>query len=292
MCRRAHSSPRLTRCVGLNEREAKAAGLDYVVKRLPVAAVPKAQVMRRPDGLMKAIVERNTGRILGAMLLSVESHEVSISSSWRWILNAPASNVARYGVHASDDCRGTERLVRVVCSHSTPAQQTRVAQPATDSPNAREGPHRRKPMRTLGAVVHDPYVTAITSEPAVTSSRAYGPECRRHPILSGRQDEPAKTERQAGSQGQCRLDRVPRFWSCLLISMVPLGCGRGGRTIAVRLWFEDFDVAVTGFVQSLILIPDTGCAIVAGLTRREKCLVFLVSAHLFTRDGMFFKQSQ
>lgn len=29
--------------VGLNEREAKAAGLDYVVKRLPVAAVPKAQ---------------------------------------------------------------------------------------------------------------------------------------------------------------------------------------------------------------------------------------------------------
>ena len=24
----------------------------------------------------------------------------------------------------------------------------------------------------------------------------------------------------------------------------------------------------------------------------RKCLVFLVSAHLFTRDGMFFKQSQ
>lgn len=40
--------------VGLNEREAKAAGLDYVVKRLPVATVPKAQVMRRPEGMMKA----------------------------------------------------------------------------------------------------------------------------------------------------------------------------------------------------------------------------------------------
>lgn len=53
-----------------------------------------------------------------------------------------------------------------------------------------------------------------------------------------------------------------------------LGCGRGGRTIAVRLWFEDFDVAVTGFVQSLILIPDTGCAIVAGLTRREEMSCF------------------
>ena len=107
--------------VGLNEREAKAAGLDYVVKRLPVAAVPKAQVMRRPDGLMKAIVERNTGRILGAMLLSVESHEVINIVKLAMDLRA-GQHVARYGVHASDDCRGTERLVRVVCSHSTPAQ--------------------------------------------------------------------------------------------------------------------------------------------------------------------------
>ena len=55
-----------------------------------------------------------------------------------------------------------------------------------------------------------------------------------------------------------------------------LGCGRGGRTIAVRLWFEDFDIAVTGFVQSLILIPDTGCAIVAGLTRREEMSCFFL----------------
>ena len=79
--------------VGLNEREAKAAGLDYVVKRLPVAAVPKTQVMRRPDGLMKAIVERNTGRILGAMLLSVESHEVINIVKLAMDLDAPASTL-------------------------------------------------------------------------------------------------------------------------------------------------------------------------------------------------------
>lgn len=79
--------------VGLNEREAKAAGLDYVVKRLPVAAVPKAQVMRRPDGLMKAIVERNTGRILGAMLLSVESHEVINIVKLAMDLDTPASTL-------------------------------------------------------------------------------------------------------------------------------------------------------------------------------------------------------
>ncbi|KAB7018492.1 IS256 family transposase [Bifidobacterium longum] len=79
--------------VGLNEREAKAAGLDYVVKRLPVAAVPKTRVMRRPDGLMKAIVERNTGRILGAMLLSVESHEVINIVKLAMDLDAPASTL-------------------------------------------------------------------------------------------------------------------------------------------------------------------------------------------------------
>jgi pyruvate/2-oxoglutarate dehydrogenase complex dihydrolipoamide dehydrogenase (E3) component len=62
--------------VGMNEREAQAAKIDYVVKRLPVAAVPKAQVMREPEGFMKAIVDARNGRILGAMLLSTQSYEV------------------------------------------------------------------------------------------------------------------------------------------------------------------------------------------------------------------------
>lgn len=79
--------------VGLNEREASAAGLDYVVKKLPVAAVPKAQVMRQPEGLMKAIVERGTGRILGAMLLSAESHEVINIVKLAMDLGAPASTL-------------------------------------------------------------------------------------------------------------------------------------------------------------------------------------------------------
>ena len=79
--------------VGLNEREAKAAGLDYVVKRLPVATVPKAQVMRRPEGMMKALVENGTGRILGAMLLAAESHEVINIVKLAMDLDAPASTL-------------------------------------------------------------------------------------------------------------------------------------------------------------------------------------------------------
>lgn len=79
--------------VGLNEREAKAAGLDYVVKRLPVATVPKAQVMRRPEGMMKALVENGTDRILGAMLLAAESHEVINIVKLAMDLDAPASTL-------------------------------------------------------------------------------------------------------------------------------------------------------------------------------------------------------
>ena len=79
--------------VGLNEREAKAAGLDYVVKRLPVATVPKAQVMRRPEGMMKALVENGTDRILGAMLLAAESHEVINIVKLAMDMGAPASTL-------------------------------------------------------------------------------------------------------------------------------------------------------------------------------------------------------
>ncbi len=52
---------------------------------------PKAQGNARPDGLMKAIVERNTGRI-SAMLLS-SRHTRTHDVSWRWILRTPASTL-------------------------------------------------------------------------------------------------------------------------------------------------------------------------------------------------------
>lgn len=62
--------------VGLNEQEAKEKGYKYRVCRLPAAAIPKAQVLGKPEGVLKAIVEEETGRILGAMLLCAESYEM------------------------------------------------------------------------------------------------------------------------------------------------------------------------------------------------------------------------
>lgn len=61
--------------VGLNEREALAAGYQVTVAKLPAAAVPKAQVLKAPEGFLKAVIDKNTGKILGAMLLCEESFE-------------------------------------------------------------------------------------------------------------------------------------------------------------------------------------------------------------------------
>ncbi len=62
--------------VGMNEKEAQAAGLKVKVAKLPVAAIPKAQVLKATDGMLKSIIDADTGKILGAMLLCEESYEI------------------------------------------------------------------------------------------------------------------------------------------------------------------------------------------------------------------------
>lgn len=61
--------------VGINERQAQAAGKDYLVFKRPVKAIPKARVLEDQRGVYKAIVERDTHRILGATLYAAEAHE-------------------------------------------------------------------------------------------------------------------------------------------------------------------------------------------------------------------------
>lgn len=62
--------------VGLNEKEALDGGHKIVVAKMPAAAVPKAQVLKNPTGLLKAIVDADTHKILGAMLFCEESYEM------------------------------------------------------------------------------------------------------------------------------------------------------------------------------------------------------------------------
>ena len=67
--------PPLSRA-GMTEQEARAAGFDVKVAKLPAAAIPKAQLLQKPTGLLKAVVDACTGRILGAHLFCEESYEM------------------------------------------------------------------------------------------------------------------------------------------------------------------------------------------------------------------------
>ncbi|EBE9925441.1 pyridine nucleotide-disulfide oxidoreductase [Salmonella enterica] len=68
-------TPPLSR-VGLTEEQARARGATVQTVTLPVAAIPRARVMGDTRGVFKAVVDRNTQRILGVSLLGVDSHEM------------------------------------------------------------------------------------------------------------------------------------------------------------------------------------------------------------------------
>lgn len=71
-------TPPLSR-VGLTERAARAAGYRVKVAAMRVAdmaTVPRARIVGDPRGMMKVVVDADTDTILGAALLSHDSHEV------------------------------------------------------------------------------------------------------------------------------------------------------------------------------------------------------------------------
>jgi pyruvate/2-oxoglutarate dehydrogenase complex dihydrolipoamide dehydrogenase (E3) component len=62
--------------IGLSEQEAKEQGLDYFVRSLSAANIPKAAILGQKEGLLKAVIEKDSGKILGCMLLCAEAHEL------------------------------------------------------------------------------------------------------------------------------------------------------------------------------------------------------------------------
>lgn len=68
-------TPPLSR-VGLTEQQARDSGADVQVVTLPVTAVPRARVMNDTRGMLKAVVDNTTRRILGVSLLCADSHEM------------------------------------------------------------------------------------------------------------------------------------------------------------------------------------------------------------------------
>lgn len=68
-------TPPLSR-IGMSEAQARASGAEIQVVTMPVAAIPRARVINDTRGVLKAIVDSNTRKILGVTLLCAESHEM------------------------------------------------------------------------------------------------------------------------------------------------------------------------------------------------------------------------
>ena len=67
--------PQLGR-VGLNEKEAREQGRNVQVARMPMSHVPRALEMDETRGMMKAVVDADTGQILGCTILGIEGGEI------------------------------------------------------------------------------------------------------------------------------------------------------------------------------------------------------------------------
>jgi pyruvate/2-oxoglutarate dehydrogenase complex dihydrolipoamide dehydrogenase (E3) component len=63
--------------VGMTEREARSAGRQVRVAKLPMSSVARAREVDETRGLMKAVVDADTNQILGATVLGLEGGEIA-----------------------------------------------------------------------------------------------------------------------------------------------------------------------------------------------------------------------
>jgi mercuric reductase len=82
--------------VGLNEREAAAAGLPVDVSVLPFSQVPRALAARDTRGFVKLLRARGEDRLVGARILAPEGGEQIIEASLMIKFALPVSAVARH----------------------------------------------------------------------------------------------------------------------------------------------------------------------------------------------------
>lgn len=62
--------------VGLTEEEAIKRGYSFKVSRLPATAVARARTLQKADGMLKAIIDSHTGKIMGCTLFCAEASEI------------------------------------------------------------------------------------------------------------------------------------------------------------------------------------------------------------------------
>lgn len=92
------TDPQLGR-VGLTENEARKKGLDYIVAKLPMTSVARAIETNETRGFIKAIVDRQSKKILGAAVLGTEGGEI-MSVLGMAMMGGVTYEQIRYGVFA------------------------------------------------------------------------------------------------------------------------------------------------------------------------------------------------
>lgn len=79
---------------GYTEAEAKAAGLDYTIKKLPWSASGRAVALGRTDGVTKLICEKSSNRLLGMALCGVHAGEMIAEGVLALEMGAVAQDLA------------------------------------------------------------------------------------------------------------------------------------------------------------------------------------------------------
>jgi dihydrolipoamide dehydrogenase len=85
--------------VGLSEAEARQKGLDIMVGNFPLAANGRALSMNEPDGLVKMIGDKKTGRLLGVHIVGAEASNLIAEAALALEMGATVEDLA-LTVHA------------------------------------------------------------------------------------------------------------------------------------------------------------------------------------------------
>jgi len=85
--------------VGLTEAEARQKGLDILVGTFPMAANGRALSMNEPDGLVKMIGDKKTGRLLGVHIVGTEASNLIAEAALALEMGATVEDLA-LTVHA------------------------------------------------------------------------------------------------------------------------------------------------------------------------------------------------
>ncbi len=67
--------------VGLTAEQAEARGIDYVTSRIDMKLVPRALAARDTKGFVRLVAEKDTGRLIGAQIVSSEAGEMIMEAT-------------------------------------------------------------------------------------------------------------------------------------------------------------------------------------------------------------------